>query len=607
MNTLNGQMNPTTTLEGELQPTKTLTGRMNAVRVEGGASGENGGYYTPVVSQLNENTMQISFTASKDGMAAVADQTITLPAGKDGEDGKDGSPGNPGKDGEDGESAYDIAVKNGFVGSEQEWSSSIMESVDDISKARTNAVYVLDEASDGDIADILKDYQRKRDTLQIVYIKLDDGDATEGQSWSSDAACIITKHSNIMVDFGRIQDYNRIKTALLENNVTRIDYIFLSHYHHDHCGCMNTNKAGSASAAESAGTSLSTLWADDDIDTSNCVIVLPADAPTSLTSGGEPEWVKRVVMNLVSSRNIPTAVPSVEGGYWKVNDAVIGEMPVWSNSKPKGGVIIRAHNCTSSQLTQYASHGDYNECSTILEVELGYTLATLTGDSSHMAQIALADRLRQTDILKLGHHMTDTDWHQPFYERLNPRYCVASVDEDIYQNYMSSLMVSSDSYFRPAINWLAGKRIPIYPLAVSGTCIFESDGAEFRLISNNRNYQPQAVSGHLLWAGSAAAGAKINMSGTGWRAYNLYAVAHANSGTGLLCQRVTTADGEFFRGIGGSSRTSSPEYPITAQVSCTVSGDEITVVTSSLSSHLQASQYHSINSKPAIVAIYGLC
>lgn len=55
----------------------------------GCADGEDGGYYTPVVSQVNENTMKVSFTASKAGMAEVQDTTITLPAGKDGKDGKD--------------------------------------------------------------------------------------------------------------------------------------------------------------------------------------------------------------------------------------------------------------------------------------------------------------------------------------------------------------------------------------------------------------------------------------------------------------------------------------------------------------------------------------
>ena len=45
--------------------------------------------------------------------------------GKDGINGKDGADGRNGTDGKDGLSAYDIALKNGFVGTESEWLESL--------------------------------------------------------------------------------------------------------------------------------------------------------------------------------------------------------------------------------------------------------------------------------------------------------------------------------------------------------------------------------------------------------------------------------------------------------------------------------------------------
>lgn len=54
---------------------------------EPGAPGEDGGYYTPKVEQTDANTMKVSYTASKSGMPAVAEQSITLPAGPQGEPG----------------------------------------------------------------------------------------------------------------------------------------------------------------------------------------------------------------------------------------------------------------------------------------------------------------------------------------------------------------------------------------------------------------------------------------------------------------------------------------------------------------------------------------
>ena len=46
-----------------------------------GGSGEDGGYYTPTVTQTAENTMQVEFTPSKATMPAVSGKAITLPAG----------------------------------------------------------------------------------------------------------------------------------------------------------------------------------------------------------------------------------------------------------------------------------------------------------------------------------------------------------------------------------------------------------------------------------------------------------------------------------------------------------------------------------------------
>ena len=56
-----------------------------------GADGEDGGYYTPSVSQPNANTMTVAYVPSKADMPSVAAKTINLPSGKDGKDGKDGS------------------------------------------------------------------------------------------------------------------------------------------------------------------------------------------------------------------------------------------------------------------------------------------------------------------------------------------------------------------------------------------------------------------------------------------------------------------------------------------------------------------------------------
>src|SRR5882757_8809466 len=69
----------------------------------------------------------------KDGVDSGALQGLPSPPGSKGEPGARstvpgpaGDPGFPGLDGNAGLSAYDIAVNNGFVGSESEWLSSLV-------------------------------------------------------------------------------------------------------------------------------------------------------------------------------------------------------------------------------------------------------------------------------------------------------------------------------------------------------------------------------------------------------------------------------------------------------------------------------------------------
>lgn len=46
-----------------------------------GGAGEDGGYYTPTVTQLDEKTMEVAFKGSKDGMPVIDAANIILPAG----------------------------------------------------------------------------------------------------------------------------------------------------------------------------------------------------------------------------------------------------------------------------------------------------------------------------------------------------------------------------------------------------------------------------------------------------------------------------------------------------------------------------------------------
>ena len=51
--------------------------------------------------------------------------SVQVPSGKDGKDGKDGVNGQNGKNGAEGKSAYQVAVDNGYIGTEAQWLQSL--------------------------------------------------------------------------------------------------------------------------------------------------------------------------------------------------------------------------------------------------------------------------------------------------------------------------------------------------------------------------------------------------------------------------------------------------------------------------------------------------
>lgn len=80
------------------EPSPTLQKQIDALRkkVDGigeATKGADGGHYVPVLNQISEGVVEVSFSASKEGMPAVPPVMVDLPKGPAGKDGADGAPG----------------------------------------------------------------------------------------------------------------------------------------------------------------------------------------------------------------------------------------------------------------------------------------------------------------------------------------------------------------------------------------------------------------------------------------------------------------------------------------------------------------------------------
>lgn len=75
---------------------------------------------------ISENTWHVNYNQEKDHWYAVSTSgtagSFNGPLRLDGQNGKDGDPGKPGSDGK---SAYEVAVENGYEGSEEQWLASL--------------------------------------------------------------------------------------------------------------------------------------------------------------------------------------------------------------------------------------------------------------------------------------------------------------------------------------------------------------------------------------------------------------------------------------------------------------------------------------------------
>lgn len=110
----------------------------------------------------------------------------------------------------------------------------------------------------GDIINenLLKEVQKINSKSDIYFISPTDKTIDFGD-------CIVIHGSkNVIIDLGLETTARTILDFLLNNNITKIDYIVISHYHQDHIGGLN-------------GEGLDVLLSNNGLDFSNCTVLLP--------------------------------------------------------------------------------------------------------------------------------------------------------------------------------------------------------------------------------------------------------------------------------------------------------------------------------------------
>ena len=234
-----------------------------------------------------------------------------------------------------------------------------------------------------------------------------------------DAALIRTGKGDILIDAGTNSSEEELKAYLDSLGVTDIEYAVFTHPHEDHIG-----------------------GADMVLNTYN---------------------VKRVVL--------PDAT-STSKTFERMMDAIEAEKCEVIEATPDKTFTVDELTCTILAPIS-TSYTETNNYSVVIRADYGETSVLFTGDAEVDSEEEMLERYLLSgkldcDLLKAGHHGSDTSSSQPFLDAVTPVYAVISCG-------------AGNSYGHPVQEILAryeAMKIGIYRTDLEGSIVFTTTGGE---------------------------------------------------------------------------------------------------------------------------------
>ena len=195
-----------------------------------------------------------------------------------------------------------------------------------------------------------------------------------------DAALIRTEAGDILIDAGTNSSEDELKAYLDSMGVKDLEYAVFTHPHEDHIG-----------------------GADMVLNTYN---------------------VKRVIL--------PDATATSKT-YERMMDAIEAEKCEVIEARPDETFTVGELTCTILAPIS-TSYTETNNYSVVIRADYGETSVLFTGDAEVDSEAEMLERYRfkgllDCDLLKSGHHGSDTSSSQEFLDAVTPTYAVISVGE----------------------------------------------------------------------------------------------------------------------------------------------------------------------------------
>ena len=234
-----------------------------------------------------------------------------------------------------------------------------------------------------------------------------------------DAALIRTEAGNILIDAGTNSSEEELKAYLDRLGVTDIEYAVFTHPHEDHIG-----------------------GADMILNTYN---------------------VKRVIL--------PDATATSKT-YERMMDAIEAEKCEVIEATPDKTFKVGEVTCTilAPIGTAYTNTNNY---SVVIRADYGDTSVLFTGDAEVDVEYEILEKYRfknilDCDLIKVGHHGSDTSSSKDFLDAVTPVFAVISVGEGNTYNHPKQEILSR----------YQGMNAEVYRTDKEGSIVFTSTGGE---------------------------------------------------------------------------------------------------------------------------------